>query len=98
MEGFSHLTSADLLKAPKVEPDDRAADQAVAFLEDILSEGPVSVAKVKAEAAECGISETTLQRAKRSLGVESKRVGFGNEGEYYSLLPNGGDDTETEAR
>ena len=88
-DGFSDLTATDLLNPSRQERDRPASDKAEEFLENCLAEGPVPAEDVKAEAAELGITETTLQRVKSSLGVESHRVGFGK-GSYlmWSLPPD----------
>jgi hypothetical protein len=45
------------------------------FLKKILAEGPVDSETVRKKAAEAGISEKTLKRAKAALGVKSRRAG-----------------------
>ena len=47
----------------------------------------MEVEEIKDEAIRCSITETTLQRAKQSLGVESKRTGFGKNGKWSWSLP-----------
>ncbi|MGP0029618.1 MAG: AAA family ATPase [Acidimicrobiales bacterium] len=86
-EGFSQLTAAGLLNPPRKERDHSAADEAEEFLEDLLIGGDLLVTEIKAEADKCGISETTLQRAKHSLGVKSKRIGFGKGSKSTWSLP-----------
>jgi hypothetical protein len=81
-EGFSDLTPADLLAPPRKERDHEAADAAEAFLECTLAHGAVSVDEIKKQAEQELISETTLQRAKRTLGIVSKRKGFGKHGQW----------------
>ena len=50
-------------------------DEAVAFLRDLLADGPVPAKQVRDQADEAGIAPRTLDRAKRSLGVASSRDG-----------------------
>jgi hypothetical protein len=50
-------------------------EEAMRFLGNILAEGPVDSETVRRKAAEAGISEKTLKRAKSDLGVESRRAG-----------------------
>jgi hypothetical protein len=49
--------------------------EAKGFLGNILAKGPVDSETVRRKAAEAGISEKTLKRAKSDLGVESRRAG-----------------------
>jgi putative DNA primase/helicase len=52
-------------------------DDAVEFLRNFLAAGPVNVGEVRAAAEREGIAPRTLERAKRSACVASKRQGFG---------------------
>lgn len=63
-----------------------ALDRAVAFLEDFLINGPVSADEVKARAAEADITERTLERAKKAVGVKVHKEGFGSEGQWLWSL------------
>jgi hypothetical protein len=53
-----------------------AKDAAGEFLATFLAAGPRSAIEVTTAAAERGISETTLKRAKQDLGIISKKVGL----------------------
>ncbi|MDP9381368.1 MAG: AAA family ATPase [Chloroflexota bacterium] len=68
----SELNADDLLN-PKQE--DGEESRAVAWLNDTLEEGPVLQEVIKATAEGAGISWRTLERAKSSLGVKSKKDG-----------------------
>ena len=72
--GESELTAQDLLSLPSVPT---ARDDASEFLLDLLTDGPVRATEVYRLATERGISGRTLQRAKKSVGVRSQRVGIG---------------------
>ncbi len=66
-----HLDPRSLLRSP-IDPEERSAiDEAKAFLRAELAAGPRSVAELKTAAARATISETTLKRAKRELGIRS---------------------------
>lgn len=78
--GFSDLTCAELLAPPRKEREHRATDVASDFLGYVLADGPLPVENIMHEAAVLGISETTLQRAKRAKGIMSTREGFGEDG------------------
>jgi hypothetical protein len=53
----------------------RRLEEAKMFLQDVLADGPIDSGVVREKAAEAGISEKTLQRAKAALGVKSSRAG-----------------------
>jgi hypothetical protein len=65
------------------------------FLQSILAGGPVTVAVIEDEARAAGLlapgQEVTgaklFRRAKKSLGIRSKRVGFGAAGDWFWQLP-----------
>jgi putative DNA primase/helicase len=50
-----------------------AKEEAVSFLQEVLSGGPVWSREVRRQAEEAGIATRTLMRAKGSLGIESSR-------------------------
>jgi putative DNA primase/helicase len=65
-------------------------DAAVAFLEEVLGPGPMHQEEVKRLAAERGIAERTLCRAKKKSLVSSERVGeFDDRDEWQWCLPAG---------
>lgn len=71
--GVSDLTADDLLR-PGISFEDRTAlNEAREFLWDALAAGPAPVNDIKKQAKAEGISEKTLRRAKRKLGVRSHR-------------------------
>jgi hypothetical protein len=53
----------------------RRLEEAKMFLQNVLADGPVDSELVRKKAAEAGISEKTLKRAKAALGVKSSRAG-----------------------
>jgi hypothetical protein len=68
------------------DPEERSAvDEAVSFLEDLLSGAPVPAEDILAAARKNGISEKTLRRAKTRLGVQSNKADFG--GHWQWSLP-----------
>jgi hypothetical protein len=50
-------------------------EEAKLFLSNVLAEGPVDSEVVRKKAAEAGITEKTLKRAKAAIGVGSSRAG-----------------------
>jgi len=69
--GPSRVTAADILAPEKPT----AGAGAGAFLEVVLSEGPLPADEVIARAEEEGISRRTLYRARASIGVKSRQEG-----------------------
>ena len=61
--------------------------EAAEWLAALLPRGPMGVTDIrKAAEADC-ISWRTMERAKKSLGVQSCREGFGNSGRFTWKLP-----------
>jgi hypothetical protein len=87
--GTSSLSAGDILREP-ADPEQRSAmSEAKAFLLKELADGPVAAELVKKDARAAGVSERTLKRAKRVLGVGSDKASDGS----WSWLPP---DEETE--
>ncbi len=81
-EGRTDHTAGDLLGAP-LDGDERSArDEAVQFLDAKLAEGPIRSKELIGSAKDAGISETTLRRAKKELGI---KVDQKTDGWYWSL-------------
>ena len=53
-------------------------DEAIEFLRECLSSGPMGQKDVKAAAKRAGIKERTLYRAKKELEVRSHKLGYGD--------------------
>ena len=53
--------------------------EAMNFLRDVLSEGPVAAKSVQQQAKEAGISKATLRRAQKLLGVKAHHDGKGGD-------------------
>ena len=73
--GRSEVSAKDLLATPQDREHSDARSEAVEFLEDILAGGPVPSNQVKKEAEEAGISERTLARGRKRVGVIAFREG-----------------------
>lgn len=72
-------------------PEERdALRDAVAFLRDCLSIGPVSAKDVNERAHKAGVTNATLRRAKTQIGVESKKIGRLGESSWLWSLPSQG--------
>jgi hypothetical protein len=88
--GNSEVSAKDLLATPQDREHADARGEAVEFLEEILSGGPVPAAQVKEEAEDAAISERTLARAKKTLRVMSYReggTGSRGKGQWLWKLP-----------
>jgi len=73
-QGVVEVDIAELLAA--ASPEERSQrDEAKAFLEDILRDGEVPAKDVLNEARQCGITEKTLRRAEKDMGVDIARLG-----------------------
>ena len=73
-EGTSTHDANTLLTQSSSDEDRTAEDEAKAFLLDVLADGPVAFTQIMADARGTGISERTLRRAKRALGIASKKT------------------------
>jgi AAA domain len=67
-------------------PNKEALDEAIAFLEKALVDGPRLSQDIKREAKQLGISEGTMKRARKNMGIKPKEVGF-HEGWQIELDP-----------
>jgi hypothetical protein len=77
------MTADELLAAG--HEDDNAIREAREFLADMLMDGPMPTATVEERAVTHGISDRTLGRARKLLGVKSTKTGF--EGGWELSLP-----------
>ena len=68
-------TPDDLLAPAK--PNESKLAEAMDFLKEVLSGGPMEQKVVKSKAAEAGVAYRTVERAKELLGVRSDREGWG---------------------
>ena len=92
--GLSDLTPEALLAPYRGEEERNALNEACSWLGDILSDGPMEARSIYKLAREEGISERTIKRAKKPLGVVTRREGFGSSGKWiWSItdkeFPNG---------
>src|SRR5215208_4763923 len=88
--GDSEVSAHQLLATPREEEHADARSEAVEFLSDVLADGPVAASQVKEEAEDAGISERTLWRAKKVLGVMAYREGEAGgrgKGHWFWKLP-----------
>jgi hypothetical protein len=89
--GPSAHRPASLLAQPETLEDRSAIDEAIGVLQQILVDGPLPATEAKREARIAGISASTLQRAKKAAGIETRRVGgLGGDGSWEWQLPTKG--------
>jgi hypothetical protein len=89
LNGESDHSGHDLLDAPRGE-ERSALDEAIEFLSAELSDGERESREVRAAARAAGVSDRTLDRAKRELRVDAQRVGGAAAAGYWIwTLPNG---------
>jgi hypothetical protein len=86
-DGASTRTANDLVR-PRVDEDEAPAlAEAVRVLKEVLSDGPLAAGNIKKLAAQAGVAERTLQRARQALGVTTRRQGFGQGAHYVWSMP-----------
>ena len=71
----------------ELAPSPKKIDVAVALLHSELAAGERAAAEVEAKALCAGISPRTYDRARKRLGVTSRRIGFGRWAKYVIALP-----------
>jgi hypothetical protein len=86
-DGASRHTANDLVRARVDEEEAPALAEAVRVLKEILSDGPLAAGNIKKMAAQAGVAERTLQRARQALGVTTRRQGFGQGAIYVWSMP-----------
>jgi hypothetical protein len=87
-DGTSGLSAGDVLKEPEDPERMSMLSEARAFLLEELADGPMAAELTKKDARSVGVSERTLKRAKRELGVKSRKEG---DGSWSWMLPPSGD-------
>ena len=68
--------SARDLMAVEQPQDEAETEDAVAFLSDMLRDGPVPTKELKAAVGAHGLAWRTAERAKRTLGIEAVKLGM----------------------
>jgi hypothetical protein len=65
----------------------KPVEKAKAFLKQELANGEIATMEIEQTATDEGIALRTLDRARRELGVISRRTGFGRSGRSFLSLP-----------
>jgi hypothetical protein len=79
--------SAPKSSGQELAPRPKKIDLAVAWLRTKLASGERPAAEVEAKALCAGIAPRTYDRARKRLGVTSRRIGFGRWAKYMIALP-----------
>lgn len=86
--GIVTLTADDALNADPKTDQPTARDEAVDFLSEQLA-GAAIMQRIVADAAkEEGISDSALRRAKKCLGVESRKLWYGRNARTFWTMPD----------
>src|SRR5262249_12124869 len=93
--GETAHTADGLLVQPGRIEERMARTEAVEFLRAALGGGERPATDVLREASVLGIAEITLRRARKALGVQVRREGFGRDGKFLLALPLDGTDSDT---
>ena len=86
-QGPQPLRTAPKSSGQGLAPSPKKIDIAAALLRTELAAGEQAAAEVEAKALCAGISPRTYDRARKRLGVTSRRIGFGRWAKYMIALP-----------
>ncbi|MBP7051188.1 MAG: AAA family ATPase [Phycisphaerae bacterium] len=92
------LTADEALRDENAPPSDAkrtALDDAMAWLQDTLAEGPLPSEEIRDQAQADGISETTLKRAKQRLGIRAFREVRADDAAWFWSLPQEPEGTQS---
>lgn len=85
--GETTLTAEMLLGSNALQEKETALFEAEEYLTNKLSSGTLKAEQVESEARDLGISIRTLKRAKKAIGIEVTKQGFGHSGYWLWSLP-----------
>ncbi len=80
-------SARELLVDAEVDSDGGSMADCMRFLSSILSDGEVSASEVKKDCIGAGYSVSTMNRAKKNLGIEAKKIGIGKGSYWVWALP-----------
>lgn len=78
---------ADELASGSNHDDRSVLQEAIYVIFSLLAEERLAAKEAKTKATDAGVSTATLKRAKKVLGVQSIRVGFGKNSQFFWELP-----------
>lgn len=85
--GEVSITADEAVNRQAGDNRNSSLDEAVAWLADLLSDGPMPAKEIKAKAEEDDIKRRTLDRAKAKIGVIACREGFDKGSRWVWRLP-----------
>lgn len=85
--GESSITAGQLAAGPMNEEERAGQDEAMEWLRQALAEGAQESKLVQRDAKDAGLSWRTVESAKKKLGVEVYKEGFGKDGKWFWKLP-----------
>ena len=80
-------TARELMAVEQPDDGSEAAEDAEAFLLDILAGGPVATKEIRDAAKAHGHKPRTVDRAKQTLNITATKAGFGAAGGWAWKLP-----------
>jgi putative DNA primase/helicase len=87
--GTSDATADDLVNTPHQAYTGNARQEAIEFLQEHLTHGPLKAAELQQLAQRAGIKDATLRRAKKELNLVTQRIGTpGGSGYFTWELPS----------
>ena len=86
-KGETDITAESLLSPDAGQEEQGVLSEAKEFLTETLTDGPLSAFEAFRKAKAIGISERTLKRAKRALGVKTVKEGYAKTGRWVWSLP-----------
>lgn len=81
--GTSDATADDLVNTTHQPYAGNARGEAIEFLQEHLTQGPLKAAEIHQLAKRSGITEKTLNRAKKELNIMTQRIGTVGGGGYF---------------
>lgn len=92
---FVELTSDEIVSVGPVKKPTKT-DEVVEFLNEFLNDGPQELSAVKRAAEARSISNTTLMRTAKTMGIIKEKTGFGKKKKSTWALPGHTDETHSE--
>jgi hypothetical protein len=77
-DGPVHLTADEAVRAEEEAPAEASTmEEAMEYLRQLVAAGPIPAAAAIQEAAQMGFNETVLLRARRRLGIKTRKKADG---------------------
>lgn len=80
-------SARELLGSAEDDSDGGSMSECMRFLSSILSDGELSATEVKKDCIGAGYSISTMNRAKKNLGIEAKKIGIGKGSCWVWAIP-----------